>query len=332
MIKVKITTHNYSPSIKEDFPKYTPNQSCKWENFQFFLNENINECDYWVVFDHLPQKESVICPKENTIFITGECSAIKEYNHKFLQQFARIITTQRRIKHPRIHYMSQGHSWFPKKSYDELFGHDEVKKDKLISIVASNKTGTPGHKKRLDFCLNLKKHFGDKVDIFGRGINGFDDKWDVLAPYKYSIAIENYTEQDYLTEKIGDCFIALTFPFYYGCPNINDYYSPDSYELIDIDDFDKSVKVIENIISNEKHYQQHLKSLIESKNRYLNQYCLVPLIANFIKNEYNASPASIGKRITINPEKNYEKKFLKVSFYTRLFKRILNKIINSFKA
>lgn len=325
MKKVKLTTFDHIPSIKKDFSKYTPNLSGKWEDFEFFLNEKIDKCDYWVVVEYLPQKESTVCPKKNTIFIAGEASSIKKYNKKFLNQFSHIITCQRRIKHPEVHYMAPGLSWFSKKNYDELISNDKVKKNKLISIVVSNKSWTSGHKKRLEFCLNLKKYFGDKIDIFGRGINEFDDKWDVIAPYKYSIAIENNVELDWVTEKIGDCFTSLTFPFYYGCPNINEYYSSNSYELIDINDFKKSCRTIENVINDEKHYEQHLNHLIESKNKYLNQYCLIPLIVNFIKNEYKGNEDITTGIVTLKPEKYFE------NFIEKYSIKISNKILRMLK-
>lgn len=320
MKKIKLTTFDHIPSIKKDFPKYTPNLSGKWEDFEFFLNEKLDQCDYWIVSECLPQKESTICSKKNTIFIAGEASSIKRYNKKFLNQFSHIITCQRRIKHHHVHYTAPGLSWFSKKNYDELISSNKMKKDKLISIVVSNKSWTPEHKKRLEFCLKLKEYFGDKIDLFGRGLNGFDDKWDVLAPYKYSIAIENSVETDWMTEKIGDCFTSLTFPFYYGCTNINDYYSPNSYELIDLDSFDKSCKIIENIINNDEHYEQHLDYLIESKNRYLNQYCLIPLIVNFIKKEYKENKNYSAETITLKPEKSFENNYTK--YFYKIFDRI----------
>jgi hypothetical protein len=321
MIKVKLTTYDYTPLIKENFLKQTPDLSGRWGEFQFFLNEKMDKCDYWVVFDFLPKEEITKCPKENTIFIAGESSSIKKYNKNFLNQFSNIITCQRRVRCPHVYYTAPGHPWSPKKNYDELFGYNEVKKNKLISIVVSSKSNTYGHKKRLEFCLNLKKYFGDRIDIFGRGINEFDDKWDVLAPYKYSIAIENSVEPDWMTEKIGDCFISLTYPFYYGCPNINNYYSPNSYELIDINNFDKSCRLIENIINNEKHYKEHLDYLIESKSRYLNQHSLIPLIANFINK--NLKEIDKKEKIIIRPEIDFQNNFLLLNKIKKYFIKII---------
>lgn len=319
MIKVKLTVSadfpasKNSPSSKERILKQTPGLSGKWGDFQFYVNEEVAECDYLVVLEDIPKKkDSTNCPWENTIFITGDASTGKGYNQKFLNQFSTIITSHRRIRHPNIYHMPQGDTWFPYKHYDELFGNDNVEKSKLISIVVSNKSGTPVHKKRLEFCLALKEHFGDRIDLFGRGIREFDDKWDVVAPYKYSIAIENNVELDFISEKIEDCFISLTFPFYYGCPNIDTYYDKDSYQLIDIDDFKGSCDTIEKVINDETHYDQHLESLIGSKNKYLNHYSLIPLIADFIQNNYGKTVNSHRERITFKSRRELQKSFATV--------------------
>lgn len=315
MIKVKLTLCDESPLSIESFLKQTPTLSGEWGDFQFYINEEIDEYDYWVVFENLPLEDTATCPKENTIFIAAEPTAIRKYDQKFLNQFSKIITCQMGIQGPNVYHMAPGHAWFPKKSYDELSSNNKVEKSKLISLIVSNKTGTPGHRKRLDFCLKLKEHFGNKMDIFGKGINEFEDKWSVLAPYKYCIAIENSVELDNMTEKIGDCFTALTFPFYYGCPNVDKYYSEDSYQLIDIDDFEGTCKTIENIINDEHHYEQHLKSLIESKSKYINQYSLVPLIANFIKNEYKKARETPSTKITIKQSSKFQKKTFRLMMY-----------------
>ena len=69
-----------------------------------------------------------------------------------------------------------------------------------------------GHVQRLEFVNKLKEHFWDKIDMFGRGINSFDDKAYVLMPYKCYIAIENSVLDDYITEKLLYSFITYTYP------------------------------------------------------------------------------------------------------------------------
>ena len=275
--------------------KQSPGFSAHWGDCQFFINQEVEDCDVWVVFGGLQKsEESTICPPSHTVFITGEPSMIWSYNQKFLKQFAKIITCQREIKGPGVIYGLQGHPWHVglnhanpgdlglAKNYDELIGIKDVPKTKLLSIITSDKQNTTGHRQRYKFALSLKKALGDQADLFGRGLNDFNDKWEVLAPYKYSVAIENCSTDDYVSEKLFDCYLAHTFPFYYGAPNVGSYFSPDSYEVIDINDLAGSVEKIKAIINNPNHYQEHLEAIKEAKIEYLNHYNIFPLIAELV--------------------------------------------------
>jgi len=290
---------------------YALTSGCKgiFKNFKFFFNEEVSNYDFLVVFESLSSNIIVNIPKEHTIFIAGEATSIKSYNQKFIEQFGHIITCQEKIQHSSKFLCSPGHTWFSKKSYDELISLKDVKKTKLLSIVVSNKTSTKGHRDRLEFCLKLKEQLGGDVDLFGRGFNEFEDKWDVIAPYKYSIAIENSIEKHWITEKVGDCYTSHTFPFYMGAPNVNEYYDPKSYELIDIYDFEASLEKIKKIINDNSHYEKHLKYLIEAKNDYLNKYSMLPMICDFINNKLKTTQSENIKAFTIYPEKdNFFKK------------------------
>src|SRR6185436_3361227 len=123
-----------------------------------------------------------------------------------------------------------------------------TKKDKVLSIVVSNKTFTKGHKKRFDFLQKIEKELGDTIDIFGFGFKTIEDKWDAIAPYKYHIAIENASYNDYWTEKLSDAFLGQTHPIYYGCPNIYDYFPKNSLSVIDIEKPDEAIEKIKGII------------------------------------------------------------------------------------
>jgi hypothetical protein len=288
LIKVKLSfPHPHWPLIRQ-----TPAGSGKWNNYQFFINDSaINECDYWVVFNSiLSNTEACNCNPGNTIFLACEPASISKYYPRFLNQFSHVITCQREITSPHVTYFHQGQPWFVNKNYDELAMTNEIIKTKQISIITSNKQYTDVHKKRYAFSMSLKEYFGDAIDLFGRGVKDFQDKWDVLAPYRYSIPIENSSFDDYFSEKLYDCYLTHTFPFYYGCPNIKNYFSERSYITIDITNLDASKRVIEGILNDSSHYEKHLPFLIESKKTYLNTYNLFPLIVNFIEsNGLNAN-------------------------------------------
>ena len=320
MIIVKLSTPLFGmpQEVLANIVKQTPSCLGRWEGIQFHANTDIESCDFYIVFEGLEKKEKVLCPPQNTVFVAAEPSSLKRYDESFLAQFATIITCQRGMKHGNKYYNQPGHTWFIKKNYDELMRTASVQKNKLLSIVTSNKQESEGHKKRYEFCLKLKEYFGDAADLYGRGINEFEDKWDVLAPYKYSVAIENYIEPDWITEKIGDCFLAHTFPFYYGAPNVLKYYREESFVTIDIDNFALSSRKIEEVVADEFHYENSLQALLDSKTRYLNNVSLVPMLHNFIigcicKEKQHKEP------MVFYPEKS--KAFL---FFKKMFKHRSN--------
>ncbi len=278
---INFITGDGSAKLNNYLMKLTKNSNGIFQNCLFHFNSEIKEYDYLVVFETLTKKIKL---NKNTvsIYIAGESTAIKKYDQKFLDQFDHIITCQKRIKHKSVYYRSPGHTWFSDKTYDELLNIRNIKKEKLLSIVVSNKTSTKGHRDRLKFCLKLKDTLGDKVDLFGRGFKDFNDKWEVIAPYKYSIAIENSIEDDWITEKLGDCYTSLTFPFYMGAPNVSEYYNQNSYELIDIRDFEGSLKRILDTVNDDTHYKKHLQYLIDAKYDYLNKHSMIPMVCSFI--------------------------------------------------
>lgn len=269
-----------------DWPviRQTPGGSGIWKDYRFLINGDEEEYDFCVVFNSLLHNTEIVkCHPDNIIFLTGEPYSIRKYQKKFLNQFAHIVTCQKEVRHRDITYLHQGHPWFVNKSYDELIANKYVEKTKQISIVTSNKQFTKGHRKRYDFTMALKECFGDQIDLFGRGIRDFDDKWDVLAPYKYSIPIENDVCDDWITEKLYDCYLSHTFPLYYGSPNVNSYFSENSYLKIDINNLDHSKRTIESVLNDPLHYEKHLGHLIQAKEKYLNTYNIFPLIVDLIE-------------------------------------------------
>ena len=292
MNKIKLSL----PDNTYHLEKQTPGFSACWGDCQFFINQEVEECDAWVVVEGLLlPEESTICPRNNTIFMTGEPYKVWHYDKKFVKQFTHVITCQREIKEAGVLYSLQGHGWRVgqnysnakdlgwDRGYDDLISTIDIPKAKLLSIVTSDKQNTIGHRRRYKFALVLKEALGDQADLFGRGINDFNDKWDVLAPYKYSIAIENCSTADYITEKLNDCFVTHTFPFYYGAPNIAKYYSSEAYELININKPAEAIVKIRKIINDPDHYQGHLNAVIEAKLKYLNHYHTFPIVAELLK-------------------------------------------------
>ncbi|APG47746.1 glycosyltransferase family 10 domain-containing protein [Phaeobacter porticola] len=94
-----------------------------------------------------------------------------------------------------------------------------------LSLIASAKRDHPGHKLRHEIAAHLQAN-RPEVDILGRGYRPFQAKADGLAPYRYSVVIENVRERNYFSEKLIDAILCETVPIYWGCPNIGDFLAP----------------------------------------------------------------------------------------------------------
>lgn len=273
MINIKVTT------CAPDWPwqRQLPLGGTDWGPFRFHIDTDVKECDLWFVFESLSRTETVECPPERTVFITGEPDSLGSYSKKFLSQFHYVVTGRNDVQHPRIIRMQQGHAWFVEKTFDELIAMSSPVKTKDVCIVTSAKAFTEGHRARLKFVDAAKERFGDRVDLYGRGLKDFDSKWNVLAPYKYSIVLENYISKDFITEKLPDAWLAYCVPFYSGCSNILDYYHPDSFVNIDIANPTQSLEIIENFLGSNALYEQSLKAVEVARKEYLlnNQFFAV---------------------------------------------------------
>jgi hypothetical protein len=127
--------------ISTSYPEWplkrqTPGSSGVWEGNYFVENEEIEECDLWVVCNNLIKPETTRCPEGNVVFIAGEPSSVHYYNKIFLKQFSYVITSQKEIKHPGLIISQQALPWHIgrimrdgqtigfSRSFDELLSAD----------------------------------------------------------------------------------------------------------------------------------------------------------------------------------------------------------------
>jgi len=310
MIEVKLST------ISPEWPwtRQTPGSRGVWQGCQFYADQDIKECDYWVVYEGIHETQKTLCPSENTILITAEPSTT-HYPQKFMKQFNTVVTFHRKLKHPNIIYSQPGLPWHVgrkvrndknisfSKNYEELKEIKDFKKNKLISVVVSNKTFYPGHIKRLKFVKKLAEQNLFEVDIFGRGIRDIEDKWDAIAGYKYHIALENSTQPDYFTEKLTDAFLGSAYPFYYGCPNILDYFPKDALTPIDVDDFEKTIEIIHKTMNDDR-YEKSIEKIQIARDLVLDKYNVFALITDIIKR--TSSHNKKRELVTIVPASKYQ--------------------------
>lgn len=125
-----------------------------------------------------------------------------------------------------------GGCWIPLE--DRRIHH----KTKLMSIIASGKNSSHGHRLRHEVVNVL----GSKMDVFGRSYRPITMKTEGLAPYMFSVAIENGRVEAMFTEKIIDCFMTGTVPIYFGCNAIREFFNPDG--IIEFD----TVQELEDVL------------------------------------------------------------------------------------
>lgn len=286
------------PPEKWNIEKHSPSGSCVWGDYEFFMNQEIDECDFWLVCGNIiPEKEKTIVPKKNVIFETSESADIVNYNKKFLSQFSFVNSFRKDLNHPNLINSVPVIPWFVKMNFDELLKVQDTPKTKQMSLLASNKKISINHLKRLNFVKKIGKYFGNEIDIFGAGFTEHVyDKNSTLDPYKYSVILETIEVPEYFSEKLGDCFLSQTFPIYHGCSNLDKYFDSKSYLRIHMHNLEDSVKSIKTVLESENLYEERLDVLIEAKNKYLNNYSMFPVMANILDRVSELNKNQQGKK------------------------------------
>lgn len=106
------------------------------------------------------------------------------------------------------------------------------KKSKMLSIIASSKNQTLGHKLRHQ-AISILKANNIGIATYGSGYSPVNYKLEALKAYAFSLVIENSKEDFYFTEKLMDAFVTGTVPIYWGCPSIGKFFNLDGMILIE---------------------------------------------------------------------------------------------------
>lgn len=281
-ISVKILKNWLEPELFRQLPNSSNNI---WNNIQFTYDQSM-ETDYAIVLNYIPKGSEEILKNSKKIwaFMQEPCvNGINQWVEIGHEHFDRIYTHHIFNNESKYIPTQTCLPWHVDKTFDELINLKPIEKEKRISWIVSNLNYLPGHKLRMKLYDEVIKQ-QLPIDIFGRGINPIKDKFDGLASYKYSIAIENSNSPHYWTEKIADCFLSYTIPIYFGCTNIGNYFPEKSFIWINPNNIEESIDKIKYIIKNDT-YEERLNSLIEARNLILYEYQLFPFIVNEIKRD-----------------------------------------------
>ena len=157
--------------------------------------------------------------------ILGEPSVIHAKHLALLRltyrRFFRVLSFNEELlgRIPNGIFFPLGTTWVP--NWRDL----PLNKEKMCSLIASAKRDSTGHKLRHRVVDRVRQQ-GLDVDVMGRGYTPFESKADGLAPYCYSVVIENVREANYFSEKLVDAVLCNTVPIYWGCPNLDRFIDP----------------------------------------------------------------------------------------------------------
>jgi Glycosyltransferase family 10 (fucosyltransferase) C-term len=272
--------------------RQTPDGDGVMGGIRFTFDAACTDYDFLVVFNGVPEHFADRVRRSRAIFVAGEPTCFKRYDRRFLAQFGTILTSDRDTPHPNRIASHGGIPWqigvpmkhagTSRKCLDyRALERLTNKRTKLLSVICSTKTITPAQRLRIPFVQALKSHFGERLDVFGRGFHEIDDKAEGLVDYRCHVALENSDEPDYWSEKIADPFIAGAFPFYWGCRNLEDYFPQNSFARVDLADPRSAIATIEAAIAGERDRGAE-PALAEAKRRVLNDHNLFTLIGRVV--------------------------------------------------
>lgn len=325
---MKISCGSGDPILRQ-----TPGSRGIWGDICFHLDSDNSSYtgpfDHWVVFESVISKTSALCSGE-TIFVPWEPEVIKQYSPEFVRQFDRVLSSRTDISHSRIipsHPMlpwwigtTGGHGKKTvTRNYDSLASATSTVKLPLVSCICSNKVTTEGHRKRLEFVKSLQKEMGDQLVVFGPGFKDLDDKWDGVSPYQYHLALENSSAPDYWTEKVADAFLANSFLFYWGCPNLSDYFPSNAFMMVDRNDPVSCAQEIKRVIGLFES-NRPISAVEEAKRLVLDSYNLFPELVR----QLESLPIGKPKRRVICPERRERRSV--VDQLRGIFKKFCRKI------
>jgi len=277
-----------------DLLRQTPSNEGIWDGVEFTLDPLV-ECDYLIILNNRMKEDiRVRCPWKNVWALMQE-PYLRGHNDWMVEgheSFSKVFTHHIPADDARYVVSPPAIPWHVNKTFDQLISSAVPDKPKRISWVVGNATDLPGHVKRLSFLRLLQQESTYDIDLFGRAVQYIEDKWDGLAPYRYSLAIENSSSDDYWTEKIADCFLSWTVPIYYGCTNLEDYFPKESFIRIDIGQPEESLAKIRRIIDEDK-WERYIPALEEARNLVLNRYQLFPYLSEMIHSQPRAKSRKV---------------------------------------
>ena len=277
------------------------------DEVEFVLNDSRGEFDAWFVFEEsLPNDRQAIVPPNRVFFLGAETARPLGFFYEtegwipYLAQFSKVYTSGQyyepngEFAYPFLPWMvnaNHGPGLFDshQRNHEFFASLESVDKVHPLSVICSAKGFTPEHRARLRFVERLKDHFGERLHWFGNGVNSIPEKWEGLAPYRFSIVLENHQAPKVLTEKIVDAFLCLTVPIYWGDPGIGELFPKDSFIGIDLTDLHRSIETIESALADDT-YERATRALPDARQIVLEDFNFLHRILTIAADNRAAGP------------------------------------------
>jgi GR25 family glycosyltransferase involved in LPS biosynthesis len=264
-----------------------------WNTIQFtWENTNI---DYYVIINKPPANEyyepskTIVFQMEPWCYDESQKWGVKTWGEWAEPDETKFLQVRSHKK-----YYNNGF-WQLKSTYTELKSSKLCKANhNIISTICTSKYFDPGHIKRIDFLKYMEKqndpsvvfhlynednHFNFK-NYMGKARPDIDKEVGIMN-YKYYFMCENNQEYNFMTEKIWEPLLCNCLCFYWGCPNLSDYINPLAYIELDMNDFEKSFKIVKHAIENNL-WEERLPIIYAEKQKVLDYYNFCPTIERIL--------------------------------------------------
>lgn len=259
MYKIKIfSSFCSSDKAKEAVEELNvfPNQDCSNVSFVGSSCEDYTHVIIWntctpKIPEKIPKKNVIGFALEPPLFL-GLTPMFIEYAKKHISKY--YLGSADRLPPPFI----SGNAYMP-YSIPQSPSCFKTKK-RLMSMIVSGKTMAPGHSYRHQLMENLvSRNF--PIDFYGNGmsvgkyksynsenIKGKFDRYEPYNDYLFHICIENFSTEDYFSEKIINPLLTDTIPLYWGCKKIHEYFPHSVISLSGI--IGKDLTIIYEVLKN----------------------------------------------------------------------------------
>jgi len=261
---------------------------CNWQSPQALMNEfgimnhdnfkfttDDKEADYFVIINYSPP--GAFYDPRRTILFQME-PTVYDFSKKWGAKTWPSIDTSMML---HVHYHDRalnGVQW----SFN--VGDIPSKKNEVVSIL-SHKVNDTGHQLRIAFAKT------QNVQVYGRenyhevsnymGVVPDDNRFNVYSKYKYCLAVENNFEMNYASEKFWEPILCECLPFYWGCPNLEEYIDPRTFVRLPLEDPAQAASIIQNALLDDL-WSKRIDIIRETKKKILTQLGFFPTLTNII--------------------------------------------------